>query len=198
MYRTQVLPLLDYGCILWDPHLSKHKQQLENVQLFSTRMASKQWNESAETLNGHFNLPPLTTRRKYFKLLYLCKLVNGYVFCPPGLFAYNPNSNVRISHSNQLIQPFARTSSFYNSFFISSVRAWNSLPKDVALRDTFKISLKLFYIIFNHLFMLFRVPFTLAFLLLGTCALCYHTVDAEKKLGRKCTHFVVKARGCHG
>ena len=47
-YRTQVLPLLDYGCVLWDPHLSKHKQQLEKVQLFATRMASKQWNESAE------------------------------------------------------------------------------------------------------------------------------------------------------
>ena len=51
--------------------------------------------------------------------------------------------------------------------------------------------LKLFYIIFNHLFILFRVPFTLAFLLLGTCMLCYHTVDAEKKLGRKCSHFVL-------
>ena len=79
LYHTQVPPLLDYGCILWDPHLSKHEQQLENVQLFATRMASKQWNESAETLNGHFNLPPLTTRRTYFKLLYLYKLVNGCV-----------------------------------------------------------------------------------------------------------------------
>ena len=118
------------------------------MQLFATRMASKQWNESAETLNGHFNLPPLTTRRTYFKLLYLYKLVNGYVFCPPGLLAYNPNPNVRISHSNQLIQSFARTSSFYNAFFISSVRAWNSLPKDVALSDSissFKTCLKLFY-----------------------------------------------------
>ena len=48
LYRTQVLPLLDYGCVLWDPHLSKHKQQLEKVQLFATRMASRQWNGSAE------------------------------------------------------------------------------------------------------------------------------------------------------
>ena len=134
--------------------------------------------------------------KKNTYILSYFKLVNGYVFCPPGLLAYNPNPNVRISHSNQLIQPFARIDIFLLK--LSSVRAWNSLPKDVALCDTFKISLKLFYIIFNHLFMLFRVPFTLAFLLLGTCALCYHTVDAEKKLGRKCTHFVVKAHGCHG
>ena len=63
LYRTQVLPLLDYGCIVWDPHLSKHKQQLEKVQLFATRMATKQWSESAEALNRHFDLPPLTTRR---------------------------------------------------------------------------------------------------------------------------------------
>jgi len=91
LFHLFVPPLLDYACVLWDPLLSKHKQQLEKVQLFATRMASKQWNESAETLNGHFNLPPLTTRQiYYFKLLYLYKLVNGHVFCPAGLLAYNP------------------------------------------------------------------------------------------------------------
>ena len=60
-------------------------------------MASKQWNESAETLNGHFNLPPLTTRRTYLKSLYLYKLVNGYVFCPPGLLTPMLESPIQIS-----------------------------------------------------------------------------------------------------
>ena len=79
LYHSQVLPLIDYGCVVWDPHLVKHKQQLEKVQLFATRIASKQWSESANTLNSHFNLPSLCLRRNYLKMLYLYKLVNGYV-----------------------------------------------------------------------------------------------------------------------
>ena len=82
------------------------EQQLEKVQLFATRIASKQWSESANTLNSHFNLPSLCSRRTNVKFLYLYKLVNGYM-------------------------SFARTSAFFNSFFISSVRAWNSLPSDI-------------------------------------------------------------------
>ena len=29
LYRVQVLPILNYGCIVWDPHLNKHKLMLE-------------------------------------------------------------------------------------------------------------------------------------------------------------------------
>ena len=45
-----------YGCVVWDPHLVKHKEQLEKFQLLP-RIASKKWSESANTLNSHFNLP---------------------------------------------------------------------------------------------------------------------------------------------
>ena len=62
LYRSQVLPILEYGCVVWDPHLIKHKSLLENVQLFATRIASKQWNQSSEYLNSHFNIPSLGSR----------------------------------------------------------------------------------------------------------------------------------------
>ena len=90
LYYSQVLPLINYGCVvyMWDPHLVKHKQQLEKVQVFAARIASKQWSE-----------------RNYLKLLYLYKLINGYVSCPYGLLVFNPNPNLRISHEKQLIQP---------------------------------------------------------------------------------------------
>ena len=61
------------------------------------------------------------------KLLYLYKLVNGYVSSSCGLLVLHPNPNLRVSHE-KLVQPFARTSAL---FFISSVRAWNSLPPDI-------------------------------------------------------------------
>ena len=49
LYKAQVLPVLDHGCIVWDHHLNKHKTALEKVQLFATRMATKQW-QSVRTL----------------------------------------------------------------------------------------------------------------------------------------------------
>ena len=148
LYHSQVLPLIDYGCIVWDPFLVRHKQRLERVQLFATRIASKQWSESADILNSHFNLPSLCQRRIYLKLLYLYKLVNGYVSCPYGFLVFNPNPNLRVSHEKQLVQPFARTSAFLNSFFISSIRVWNSLPSHIVLCNSisaFKNALKEYY-----------------------------------------------------
>ena len=103
LYRSQVLPIIEYGCIVWDPHLFKHKQQLERIQLFATRIASKQWTESADTLNSHFCLPLLSLRRNYLKLLYMYKLVNSCVFCPYSLLQFHPNPNLHVSHEKQLV-----------------------------------------------------------------------------------------------
>ena len=72
LYHSHVLPLIEYGFVVWDPHFVKHKQQLGKVQLFATRIASKQWSGSANTLNSHFNF---CLRRNYLKLLYLYKLL---------------------------------------------------------------------------------------------------------------------------
>ena len=89
LYHSQVFPLL-----VWDPHLVKLEQQLEKVQLFATRIASKQWSESANTLNSHFNLPSLCLRRTNVKFLYLYKLVNGYMSCLYGLLVFLTKSSL--------------------------------------------------------------------------------------------------------
>ena len=133
---------------MWDPHLF-NKQQLERIQLFATRIATKQWSESADTLSSHFCLPSsLFLRRNYLKLLFMYKLVNNFVFCPYGLLQFHPNPKLRVSHEKQLVQPFARTSAFFNSYCISSIRSWNSLPSDIVLCTSisaFMNALKLYY-----------------------------------------------------
>ena len=84
--RTQVLPILVYGCIIWDPHFKKDCALLDSVQLFAARMATKFRNANAVTLNSELNLTTLSSRRAYFKVLYVYKFLNGYLYCPPGLF----------------------------------------------------------------------------------------------------------------
>jgi len=109
--------------------------------------ASKQWTESADTLNS-LCLPSLCLRRNYLKLLFM--YINSCVFCPYGLLQFHPNPNLRFSHEKRPVQPFARTSAFFNSYCVSSITAWNSLPSDIVLCtctsiSAFKNALKLYY-----------------------------------------------------
>ena len=45
-----VRPYLEYGSQVWDPHLTKDKMSLENVQKFACRIASASWDTSYEDL----------------------------------------------------------------------------------------------------------------------------------------------------
>ena len=51
LYRAQVIPVLECGCIVWDSHLQKNKLLLENIQLFATSVVSKDWSADAKSLN---------------------------------------------------------------------------------------------------------------------------------------------------
>ena len=148
LYKCQVLPILEYACVVCDLHLKKDQQLLESVQLFATRMAARSWTSDSESLNHHFQLPSLSSRRIYFKVLSTYKCLNNCIFCPPGNFSLNANPNLHVCHCKQLVVPFAKTSVFfYDSFFISSARLWNSLPPHVILCanvSTFKNAAKPF------------------------------------------------------
>ena len=148
LYRAQALPILDYGCIIWDPHFKKDSALLESVQLFATRMATKSWNASAVSLNSKLNLSTLSSRRTYFKVLYVYKFLNGHLYCPPDLFIWRPNVKVRVCHPKQLLQPFAKTSAFSSSYFVSSVKLWNFLPDELVFNpciSLFKSTVKNLY-----------------------------------------------------
>ena len=149
LYKSQVLPILEYACVVWDPHLKSDINSIENVQLFELRVATQSWKSSSSLLNSAFNVPTLSNRRVYFKLVMTYKLLNGLTYCLSGVFLYRTNPNLRVSHNKQLIPAFTRTNSIYYSFFYSTVRTWNSLSSVVVNSNTinsYKNHLKLIYI----------------------------------------------------
>jgi len=93
LYKTQVMPILEYGCIIWDPHFNKDKILLENIQLFAIRIATRFNKNSSPPLQ----LASLESRRQYHKLLYTFKFLNGLSFCPPVFLPPrdSPISNLR-------------------------------------------------------------------------------------------------------
>ena len=138
--------IIEYGCVVWDRHLQKDQILLENIQRFTVKVAIKNCKNSSPSLPTNLHLPPLTNHRTYFKLVCTYKFLYGYLYCPPDFLNLHPNPNLRIFYSKQLIQPLVKTVSQYHSFFISAVRLWNSLPRDIVLLDSlslFKSSLKL-------------------------------------------------------
>ncbi len=38
LLKSQVLPILEFGCSIWDPHLKKDIKKIESVQLYALRL----------------------------------------------------------------------------------------------------------------------------------------------------------------
>ena len=130
LYNSLVRPHPEYCSCLWDPSSSASISSLEKVQFFALKLCSKNWSSSYSTLLHQFSCPTLSLRRKNAKLIFLYKILNGYVFFPPDIFSSQPSPymSTRSFHPNNLLVPFARTSTFRHSFVPSSSSLWNSLP----------------------------------------------------------------------
>ena len=60
LFRSLVLPILDYASVVWDPHLVKDIKQLESVQTFACRLATCSWSASSHVLLQLCYLVPLS------------------------------------------------------------------------------------------------------------------------------------------
>ena len=150
LYIALVRPHLEYCSILWDPSSPSVVNSLEKVQFFTLKLCSKHWSSSYSSLLRKFNCPSLSSRRKISKLIFLFKILHGYVYFPPDSFLIRPPPRIpiRSSHPLNLLIPFARTSALLHSFIPRSSSLWNSLPhsiKDCTSLSTFKNHLYNYY-----------------------------------------------------
>ena len=63
LYLSLVRPHLDYAASIWSPHMKKDITQLENVQKFALRMATRSWDSSYQDLLEVVYLTTLEHRR---------------------------------------------------------------------------------------------------------------------------------------
>ena len=75
LYKSQVLPIVDYACVVWDPHLKKDQHLLESVHTFTEDSLSIM-EIQCRRAQQRIPTPTLTSRRSYFKLLMTFKLLN--------------------------------------------------------------------------------------------------------------------------
>ncbi|XP_064390046.1 uncharacterized protein LOC135337956 [Halichondria panicea] len=117
LYKSLVLPLLDYCSSVWDPSSSCAINQLESVKKFGARLCTKRWSDQYLPLLASLSWPSLSTRRSQQKVTLCCRIIRGESILHSSRFTPNPKPNPRHYHHDQpLLIPFAKTLSYQSSF----------------------------------------------------------------------------------
>ena len=141
LYKMLVSPILEYGAAIWDPPSLTAISSLESVQHFALKMASKSWASSYPSLLSQFAIKPLEQRKKNCKASSLFKLKFGFshsINCPlispspPLLFSRNYNRH-------DFAPIFCKSATYMNSFYLTSIKLWNSLPSCIKSTDSFSL-----------------------------------------------------------
>ena len=168
-YVSLVRSVLEYGATLWDPHLKKDTNQLEQVQRRALRFIYNDYKNftpgSIDKLQQRSKLPSLQTRRKAIRLTFLYKVVEGLVpamptstfisFNKPGrqirprrdpnFITNNAIDNYIRNNSRTIKIPDSKTEQYRHSFFVQTAVDWNHLPEQVVQSktiETFKSQLE--------------------------------------------------------
>ena len=129
MYISFIVPVLEYCDSVWDNASTKSKKKLDAIHIEAGRIISGATKLcSVEKLLVEFRWDTLQNRRNKHKLVFFYGLYPNYLRdLVPSHVQETSNYNLRNANN---IQTFAsNTNLFYNSFFPSSVRAWNSLSE---------------------------------------------------------------------
>ena len=147
LYTSFIRPHLEYATAAWDLFLMKDIELLENVQKFALRVCTKSWDS-------------ITVACWRSPTFHLCKLGDSILNCATFLrllangLTFHPNAPTlnrvlhypsRTVHSQAIVPLQCHTLQFQNSFFPSSIAAWNSLPPVTVSNSTlpsFKRALK--------------------------------------------------------
>ena len=134
LYKCLVLPHLDYCSAVWDPSTITLINKLESVQKFVAKLVTKCWSTPSDYLLPSLNWCTLQVRRRRQKAMICRRILYGSSIIPAS----------HSSHSMSLIPPFATTSCYQSSFFVSSVVLWNQLPESlIGLTSSFSFRCRL-------------------------------------------------------
>ena len=140
LYKSLVLPILEYGVPAWHPTTLTQIKQVERVQRTATRIALKQMRGEmayADRLKA-LNWFTLSSRRDYLLCSFSFKCLSGICNC--SMLSGNIIVNPRHPDSLTFQHLTSRTQSLFCSPSRRLPRVWNSPPssvKDAAILSPF-------------------------------------------------------------
>jgi hypothetical protein len=143
IYKSLVLPLIDYCDIVYGFTYETHLNRLKVHQNIASRIITfSHRRESFDNLSLRLKWSSLENRLKYHATKYIYKATNGLASINSlDFFQTKPKINKRSGEDNKMLTlPKANYNFLTNSIFYNGVKLWNELPFEV--RDC--SSLKLF------------------------------------------------------
>lgn len=133
-YLSYIRPILEYGNIIWDACTQQQSNLLESIQLDAARIITGlRRGTSHSILYAELGWSSLTERRKNSKLIHFYKILNNETpsYLNAILDRYNQHQTEYTLRNQNLRYPVPRTTSFKNSFFPSTIDAWNNLDDNL-------------------------------------------------------------------
>ena len=134
MYISFVRPLLEYCDSVWHNATTEPKKQLDAIHIEAARIitgATKLC--SISVLLSDLGWESLQDRRNKHKLIIFYKIIHGLTptyltdILPPLI---QETTDYNLKNANDFRTLHANTNLYLNSFFPSTIRAWNSLPEE--------------------------------------------------------------------
>ena len=126
--------ILDYAAIVWSPYIQKDIDMVEQVQRHAARFIFNNYSHlaSANKMLTHLNWATLTNNRKEQKVVMLYKIVYKLVDITVSNYL-TPSTTFDITrgHHIRFLQPSSTVNAYLYSFFLSSIKIWNSLPNNI-------------------------------------------------------------------
>ena len=151
-YFTFVRPILENSCTLTplDPHTATQINKLEMIQRRAARYVLHRHHNTSSVTNMLQSLGwrSLADRRKDAKLCMLYKISNDLVGIPANKNIFPLNTVTRKQHSLSYLIPHSRCNYHLYSFFLNTIRLWNSLPQHIVNRGSlasFKSNIQTFH-----------------------------------------------------
>lgn len=134
-YIAFIRPILEYGSIIWDNCTKQQSDLLESLQKDAARIVTGlRKGTSQDVLYNELGWASLSERRKNNKLIQFFKILNNEApsYLDDIVKKFNDHQSDYPLRNQQLKHPTPRTTSYKNSFFISTTDLWNSIDISLA------------------------------------------------------------------
>ena len=149
-YQSYILPLIDYGSVIWGSTSSSNIERLLKLQKRAARIILKaDFRTPSVDMFRDLGWQSIENRLMYNKAILTYKALNNqtpeYVSKLLKPVSQTHGLNLRSSQNGDLHVPMARTTLYSGAFSCSAPKLWNRLPQSVKNCDTlnsFKNSIK--------------------------------------------------------
>ena len=140
-FQSYIMPLIDYGSVIWGSTSTSNLERLLKLQKRAARIILKaDFRTPSADMFSELGWPSIESRLMYNKAVLTYKALNDltpeYVSNMLKPVSQTHGLNLRSSENGDLYVPLSRTTLYSGAFSCSAPKLWNALPQSVKSCDT--------------------------------------------------------------